>query len=73
MANKLILVLLLVEGLLAATGVESGKENEKEVKEKARKKEKKPCKITDLQNFHSCLRRGKKIIKELSSEPHWIN
>ena len=62
MANKLILVLLLVEGLLAATEVESGKKDEKEAKEKAGKKEKKPCKITDLQNFHSCLRKGKKIM-----------
>ena len=62
MANKLFLVLLLVKRLLAETEVEIEEKDENGAKEKGGKREEKPCKITELQNFHSCLRNGKKFM-----------
>ena len=58
--NKSFLILLLVERLLAETEVESEKKDENGAKEKGDKKEENPCKITDLQNFHSCFKNGTK-------------
>ena len=62
MVNKSFLILLLVERLLAETEVESEKKDENGAKETGDMKEEKPCKITDVQNFHSCLKNGTKFM-----------